>query len=469
MSTMSNSGTNTEEPDMQDTSFFTELAAAITGAKQTANQEFGRFWEKFVSTKDGKSSNTVGTTTRLTPSDLSHMKARKNIQGRIIPDNKFSVENSHHQHQYRKRPAPESPLRTSANKISKMDLLSPFSSYSPPSTPVHRQPVTRVGSSQSVHTSPHLTAYDLTPPLPPPPPPPQPAAAKVISSPIRNPVAQSSPIAERTPINFSRTPLAIRPIRSPSVRRSIASSTPSSIRGSPERPDIVTGSSKSVKRLACELEEALSPRFTPISYSPLRKDTTGSNSNSISTPAATSVAATATDVTVSPTKSIRKAVVDEDPFDSKPLTGLRRTVQRWTTEEEEERIHQLKNRIHSMQSQINEEIALPSMPSHKIQRESKVRSPSPPPPRQKERFRVPVAPPAPVHPLPRTPSSVPMKDTTQMSDEKPSPTEKHKLKMRQLIQAIPFYQLRKADKIIGADGVERPNPFWTEIYGKRSR
>lgn len=322
MPTMNNEALNTEEQNMQDTSFFTELAAVISGAKQSANQEFGRFWEKFVSTKDGKSSN------RLSPYDLSDMKARKNIQGRIIPDNKYNFENN------RKRPFTDY-TTTTKTKISKLDLVSPFSSSSPPVT--SRTP-SESSTTKTGLLPPQRQVVQLTQDLPLPQEPTQ-----LISSPIRNSVAQPSPIAEQresSPVNKSpvnRSPLGSRPIRSPSIRRSIVSSTPN-LRGSPDRPDIVTGSSKSVKRLTHELEEALSPRFPPPS--PLRKETTPIRRKET------------TPIRRKETTPISNKIVNEDPFDSKPLTGLGKTVQRWTTEEEEERIRQLKTRIHSIQSQV---------------------------------------------------------------------------------------------------------------------
>ncbi|KAG1138503.1 hypothetical protein G6F37_010473 [Rhizopus arrhizus] len=70
-----------------------------------------------------------------------------------------------------------------------------------------------------------------------------------------------------------------------------------------------------------------------------------------------------------------------------------------------------------------------------------------------------------------TPS--PIKDVSKIFQETPSPipkpTERHISKMRVLIQQIPMVQLRKTDKIIGPDGLEKPNPVWHEIYGKKRR
>ncbi|ORE02846.1 hypothetical protein BCV72DRAFT_258096 [Rhizopus microsporus var. microsporus] len=49
----------------------------------------------------------------------------------------------------------------------------------------------------------------------------------------------------------------------------------------------------------------------------------------------------------------------------------------------------------------------------------------------------------------------------------PKPTERHISSMRVLIQQIPFISLRKTDIIIGPDGMEKPNPIWHEIYGRK--
>lgn len=280
---------NTEEQDttihheQQDTSFFSDLATAISGAKQTANQEFGRFWGKFVSGKPSPTHIKHSTLSRHKPTqnDISRMKARKNIQGRIIPDNKGYMKDAE--------------IQTDVDAI-----------------PVTRRK--RSPDEETLHRPAKMSRSDLTP------------FSASNHSPPEPPRFSSQPINDvvyifddnETPKALNRKPLVTRPIRSPLIRKSIVGSvTP--VRASPERPDIVTGSSKSVKRLTFELEEALSPRF-PIS-SPVKKNTT--------------------------------KFINDDPFDSKPLKGLPKTVPRWTQEEEEERIAELKKKINNMQSQVN--------------------------------------------------------------------------------------------------------------------
>ncbi|KAI9482654.1 MAG: hypothetical protein EXX96DRAFT_555168 [Benjaminiella poitrasii] len=47
--------------------------------------------------------------------------------------------------------------------------------------------------------------------------------------------------------------------------------------------------------------------------------------------------------------------------------------------------------------------------------------------------------------------------------------DSHKSKMRNIIPLIPHVKLRKTDTIIGPDGTQRPNPFWNEIYNRKRR
>ncbi|KAK4513967.1 uncharacterized protein ATC70_005974 [Mucor velutinosus] len=49
------------------------------------------------------------------------------------------------------------------------------------------------------------------------------------------------------------------------------------------------------------------------------------------------------------------------------------------------------------------------------------------------------------------------------------PNDQHKSKMKEVIKMIPHFNLRKADTIIGPDGVSRPNPIWLDIYDPKRR
>ncbi|KAL9546738.1 hypothetical protein MBANPS3_006515 [Mucor bainieri] len=49
------------------------------------------------------------------------------------------------------------------------------------------------------------------------------------------------------------------------------------------------------------------------------------------------------------------------------------------------------------------------------------------------------------------------------------PNDQHKSKMKEVIKMIPHFNLRKADTIIGPDGVVRPNPIWLDIYDPKRR
>lgn len=332
---------NILDHQQQDASFFTDLATAISGATQSANQEFGRFWEKYVSNKGNTSlsqnsanNNTLLKYKSLQPSqnDISRMRARKNIQGRIIPDNNRGGYMKDAEIQTDKLMAeaiPDSPQSQMEDDIPRYPLKRRF---------------TVNELDEVLPRPPKMARVDLTPPA-------KPFSASTYSQTPKfslQPIKSSSynlpqtsfisvedldPNDDGTPKPLNKSPSVIRPIRSPSIRRSVGSpSYLTPVKASPERlcnkSDIVTGSSKSVRRLTFELEEAFSPRF-PASYSP------------VSSPIKKGTIDT-TDIN------------DEDPFHSKPLVkDAPKPGQRLTEEEEDERVQKLEKKAINIKSQVN--------------------------------------------------------------------------------------------------------------------
>lgn len=384
---------NDLDHQQQDASFFSDLATAITGATQTANQEFGRFWEKFVSNKGHANpsltseNSTILPRHKLQPSqnDISRMRARKNIQGRIIPDNNRGIH------------IKDAEIQTDHSKTEAIPDPSPMMEDINSRPPLKRRYFTRE-SDEISSRSPKLPKIDSTPPA-------KSFSASTFSQtpkPVYSNFAQSTSSGvqedlEIKPKLLNMVSSVTRPIRSPSIRRSEGSNYNSS--HEKHTPDIVTGSSKSVKRLTFELEETFSPRFppayspiarspiasSPIARSPITASRIGSSPISQSPIVHSVIAHNAFDSspvshnTIDTNTDDTSDINNADPFDSKPLVKsvvnsiqpteeneyiqeresnahLReiknKISQRWSREEEDERMEKLEKRIANMRSQV---------------------------------------------------------------------------------------------------------------------
>ncbi|RCI04196.1 hypothetical protein CU098_012825, partial [Rhizopus stolonifer] len=359
------------------TSLFSNFVSVISGARQTASQEFTRFWETL---------NTSKTPNRQAPlfmasSKDSHKDTSENIYNSIIPD-------------YNRRSCiKDAEIQT--------DFVSEKRKYT---------------SEVEAESRPQKLAKRNT----------------------------SPPQTLHQSITFSRKRQDFdKEQESP---RKIFKSTPSS----PIKHDVIKGS-KSVKRLTLELEEALSPRFP--AYSPSESPRSKSEITKPSSPP-------------SQEASYQLGSALSDVVSNSP------------NEDEDVRLNKLTETIRLTRTRVSELMASsssPPRPSHtltSISQDNKLSFSPPPPP-----------PPIPSLPSPvgnRSPFSYmngsnltnsPIKTLTPLRHHGSPirPNDKHKSKMRELIQLIPNVRLRKTDTIIGPDGREKPNPFWNEIYNPKRR
>ncbi|CEP14636.1 hypothetical protein [Parasitella parasitica] len=270
MSSQQDSDRDQERHDQQTTpdNIFTNIYNVISGARQSASQEFTRFWEGLGHTHSPASSSTsVGSRKIATPTLLRNRQYNRSnsINGRFLPDDNVrgTVKDVEIQtDDYLKQPPlsapPAVPQKRSYSVVEEYHI--PF----PVKKPFQRslEPLERPGSlsrrietkdddfpgqqrqpkTSSTQEKPTVNnsskSVAVTPPAPPPPPP-----LKIQTS-IRTAADSLSPSRKRPAASASKASDRLTP--------------------SPNR-DIVTGS-KSVRRLTLELEEQFSPRFpSPLS------------------------------------------------------------------------------------------------------------------------------------------------------------------------------------------------------------
>ncbi|KAG2229797.1 hypothetical protein BDF21DRAFT_494973 [Thamnidium elegans] len=596
---------NTEHPtdiptapqQQQPTSLFSDVVTVISGARQSANQEFNKFWDKYISKRitDNGTSSSQYLPIHFTEYDLACIKEGKNIQGRLIPvSNRGQEEVSPtdkdivRSSEKRKTPPTEDDSTsnilpyTKASKRLVQSSSSQEASYISPSNFLIPSPRPIFSNSQPMSSTPEkVTSVSSQ----------SPQLSPITSSPyqptsrVNTTQISVSPIQSPARNNTIRTSLT--PTQSP-VRQTAIQSSVSSIKHSPERSKnpIITGSSKSVQRLASEIAIKLSPGgLSP--FSP-KKEYTATTVNDTDPFQSTPLVKTSTDISARKTaipktrrfiieeederitriqnKLIKQAnehiissqdkAVEEDKEDERVNHVQKTTI---SEDEVDQRLNNLQNRINVIQSAVAEFISSPVEiispkpihtpynkkiaaleaqvdPSIAINKPATCIDisdddntslfdvndiPSPPLPSYFALNHAPSPPPrpetivsspkksfsaSPLRPLSADPfnrdnilrkhsvvtenithrfspysraqhhvktarrHSVINKDNTSHGNSSPNktePTSIHKLKMRSLVNAIPFCKLRKADTITGSDGITRPNPFWKEIYGGR--
>lgn len=273
-----------QHPTAAPETIFTNIYNVIAGARESASQEFTRFWESLGHPQRPYYSSSAATATAIqarkikTPTSLRGRQFSRNssINGRFLPDDNVRgiVKDVEIQ-------TDDDLLQPSSLSIPhKRSASSTFEEYHIP-FPVKESSKRPAFLSRRIDTSnedlsdqpqqeqqepeeeqvsiPQATSVgssrkDKEPSPPPPPPPPAPAPAPsstlVSSSPKRGPIRNAMSLSPNRPLSSSTT-------------RAAGRFTPS-----PNR-DIRTGS-KSVRRLTMELEGQFSPKF-PSPYSPKRQ------------------------------------------------------------------------------------------------------------------------------------------------------------------------------------------------------
>ncbi|KAI9270960.1 hypothetical protein EDC94DRAFT_655869 [Helicostylum pulchrum] len=579
----------------QPTSLFSDVVTVISGARQSANQEFNKFWDKYISKRfedNDTSSSSQYLPIHYTEYDLACIKEGKNIQGRLIPVSNRSQEEV--------CPTDKDMVRSSEKR-----RISLTEDNSSPNISPHTKTSKRHARSSSSQEASYSSSFLISSPrliLSNSPPPTSSTPEKVTPPPELSPIT-SYPYQPASRINTTQASLS--PIQSPArkttirtsftptqspVRRTAIQTSVSPIKYSPERlkNPIVTGSSKSVQRLASEIAIKLSPggsspfspkkEYTattvndadPFQSTPLVKYSTDISARKIAVPKTRTFIMEEEDERITRIqKNLMKQVNDhisgskdkviaEEKEDDERVNHVQKTTN--GEEEVDERLNNLQNRIYAIQSAVAEFVSSPveiisPKPIHtpfnekisalEVQVDPPLTTnksttsvdisdednmllldvsdiPSPPLPSYFALNHVPSPPPrpetivssspiksfspSPLRPLRADPfnrESILKKHAATTENEayrfspyskardhvkterklsvinkytagngnsspnKTEPTMTHKLKMRSLVNAIPFCKLRKTDTITGADGITRPNPFWKEIYGGR--
>jgi hypothetical protein len=354
----------------QDSSYFSDFVTVISGARQTANQEFNRFWEKFGLNK-GNNINTTSTQTptssrKMIPTrqsqlqnrdqksvpaatfrnknDLARMKAGQSIYGRIIPDTnrRGYIKDA----EIQTDDLMDEDIRASSSvlvpiqeQLQPVDTKKEAADNKPTYTYKRKSSLVSKDLNDILSRPQKIPKRDSTPPV----------ITTTPSATLKTAfIAHLSKSAKHTAdeeelgIADTRVPKVIK--QSLSTARRFISSTP--VHLSPERhgnkSDIVTGSAKSVKRLTSELEEAFSPRFPPSFTSATKRTFHDSSSSSISN---------------SNSSSSEVSSTNHDPFQSTPIIQNSQSLtstqnKRLTQEEEDERMEQLEKKVGTIQSQV---------------------------------------------------------------------------------------------------------------------
>ena len=210
-------------------SLFSNLVTVISGARQTANQEFSRFWDKFTHNnqntdsahtwfaKDMQRQKSFNTATFGSQGDLARIEAGQTIHGRLVPD-------KHRRVGYMRDAEIQTEHFIQGDSLDGLGFSvkrKASSLMEDLEEEKEKERPNKMMKSDTISTSPAPVVHSVTT--------------------VRSPI-QSSPMRSTPQHSFS-------PARS-----------------SPESSNhIRTGSVKSVKRLTFELEEAFSPRFpTPV-------------------------------------------------------------------------------------------------------------------------------------------------------------------------------------------------------------
>lgn len=293
---------------------FSSIVTAISGARQTANQEFNRFWDKLTNTTPNSTRTHLLNNQHQKPrnqmfrstlfgneGDLARIEAGKIIHGRLVPDNNRGV--SHIKNAdiqtdefvdnknfsiKRKSSLKEDSTPQRPKKISRKEYSTPVASTSfkeSPKTPLLTQQSLHAQSLSPVETKPIPAAreesfrdvshseykpYGNSPGR----------TSPVRTSPVRASSVRASPM-RASPVR-ANSPVISSPVKSSPFKKSPYRTSPMR---SPSENQIKTGSVKSVRRLTFELEEAFSPRFPlPVGYTKQQNTNSDSSDPFHSTP-----------------------------------------------------------------------------------------------------------------------------------------------------------------------------------------
>jgi hypothetical protein len=302
---------------------FSYFVNVISGARQTASQEFGRFWENLEHHHQNTTSTTTGTSTDAVQNayiprysiknknDTTRMSKGEQINGRIIPDH------------YRRGYIKDAEIQTESFD----DILSP--------SPVHKR---KANSSLSYNYQYNRPLKKQATSVSPSPAPLVPSTKDIIDNKDDSPIcsetkavpwdyslsANTSPIQQR---QFQTRPATTSP-----ERRKITS-------------DVMTGS-KSVRRLTHELESSFIPRSPMSPY--IR--TQASPRQPLDKPVATDCSYDSHKDTTSPTPT---RMEDIFPMIKPQTESPVRQQQRLTAKELDERMEKLEREVGITKTKAN--------------------------------------------------------------------------------------------------------------------
>lgn len=405
-------------PNAPPENVFSSIVTAISEARQTANQEFVRFWDRLTNNNTAKpsvtrtrtsfnihqqkprSNQTLSSTAFGNEADIARIEAGKVIHGRLVPDNhrgishiknaeietgefldnkNFSIKRKPSfkednegsfrpkkilRKEYNNTPSPSSAAASNYIQESpKTPLLTQQSLHAESLSPVESKPiqVTRMDTPRTPSHTEYTTQY--------------------MKSPARDFSPRASPIRARAAAALESPTVKSSPVKHSPVRSSPFKSSP--LRNSPVRSPaenlIKTGSTKSVRRLTFELEEAFSPRFPlPVGYqktqqythhdssdpfhsTPLRKDhamlkadpnyfTGKSNVDPTDTTTSTDHALATTTTTTTITNDTTP--LSECNVSQEISVAHSSTPKRFDQEEEDRRIEELERNVSTIKSQV---------------------------------------------------------------------------------------------------------------------
>lgn len=381
----------TAPQEQQPTSLLSDVVTVISGARQSANQEFNKFWDKYISKKladNDTSSSSQYLPIHFTEYDLACIKEGRNIQGRLIP-----MSNRSQEEEEEVCPMDKDMVRSSEKRrisLTEDDL-------SPSILPRTRASKRHAPSSSSQEAS-YFSSFSIPSPRPvfSNSPPPTSSTPKKATPPPELSSITSSPYQSASRINTMQTSLS--PIRSPArkttirtsltptqspARRTTIQTSVSPITYSPERlkNPIVTGSSKSVQRLASEIAIKLSPggsnpfspkkEYTattvnnadPFQSTPLVKTSTDISARKIAAPKTRKLITEVEDeyITEMQSKLMKQVkdhisgsqdkVIEKNEEDERVANHVQKTTIR-EEEEVDKRLNNLQNRIYAIQSAV---------------------------------------------------------------------------------------------------------------------
>lgn len=414
---------------------FSSIVTAISGARQTANQEFNRFWDKLTnntaklnSTRTHSSYNfqqkprhqMLASTAVGNEADIARIEAGKVIHGRLVPDNHRGISHiknaeiqtgeflDNKNFSIKRKPSfkEDNDASFHPKKILRKEYNTPSLSPAATSNYIKESPKTPLLTQQSLH------AESLSPVESKPIPvtrmeTPRNTSHSGYTEYMKSPVRDFSPRA--SPIRAAESPARSSPVKSSPFRSSPLRTSPMR---SPAENLIKTGSTKSVRRLTFELEEAFSPRFPlPVGYqksqttthhdssdpfhsTPLRKDnamlkpnpsytreskvdhinTTTSIDHALTNTLSNVHHNTTTTTTTTSATSLSESLLDTSQSVSnvskETSMSHNSTPKRFDQEEEDRRIEELERNVSTIKSQMNNYVSYPSIrspkPSHTI-------------------------------------------------------------------------------------------------------